>query len=127
MKPSRVLKTRAREKPATATAALAGSSSVPATEAKNRFGEMVKRARQGKPVFIERHGQPQVVLIGYDAYRGLVAEKRGPDEKNLHALRAQFDELCANMQKPAARKVADRFLNASAAELNRAARRGRGG
>ena len=38
--------------------------SVPATEAKNRFGEILRAARDSGAVFIERHGQAQAVVLG---------------------------------------------------------------
>lgn len=97
---------------------------VPATRAKNLFGQLMKNASTG-PVFIERHGRPQVVMVDFKTYKNLVEVKRTPDEKHLDSLRAEFDTLFAQMQTPAVRKVANDFLSASADELNKVARRPR--
>lgn len=105
------------------TAASILPQSVQATHAKNRFGEILKNARSRGPVFIERHGQTQAVVLDITTYTALVEAKRSPDEKRLDELRGEFDALYASMQKPAVRKIADRFLAASAEELNEAARR----
>src|SRR5690554_4219011 len=67
--------------------------SLPATEAKNRFGEVLKTARERGPVFIEKHGRHQVVVLDIDTYRTLIEKRRTPDEKRLEELRAEFDEL----------------------------------
>jgi prevent-host-death family protein len=96
---------------------------VPATQAKNLFGQLIKDACNSGPVFIERHGRPQVVLVDFQTYKDLVDTRRTPDERRLEALRVEFDALYAQMQTPAVRKVADIFLSASADELNKAARR----
>jgi prevent-host-death family protein len=95
---------------------------LPATQAKNLFGKLIKDASSG-PIFIERHGKPQVVLVDFKTYKDLVETKRTPDEKRLESLRAEFDTLYVQMQTPAVRKVADDFLSASAEELNKVARR----
>lgn len=92
--------------------------SVPATEAKNRFGEVLKTARERGPVFIEKHGRHQVVVLDIDTYRTLIEKRRTPDEKRLEELRAEFDELYARMQTDTARAVVDRFLTLSDDELN---------
>lgn len=95
---------------------------IQATQAKNRFGDILKIARDYGPVFIERHGQTQVVVLDITTYRQLIEARRTPDEKRLDALRHEFNELYTQMQSPQAQTVADRFLSAPAEELNQIAR-----
>jgi prevent-host-death family protein len=97
-----------------------GKISVPATEAKNRFGEVMKAATSRRPVFIERHGRDQVVVLDIDTYKSLLEKRRTPDEKRLEELREEFDALYARMQTPASRKATDKLLAASDEEIDRA-------
>lgn len=97
---------------------LVQDSSMPATEAKNRFGEVLKTARERGPVFIEKHGRYQAVVLDIDTYRSLVEKRRTPDEKRLEELRLEFDELYARMQTHEARAVVEKFLSLSDEELN---------
>lgn len=99
--------------------------SVPATEAKNRFGEVLKIASKGGTVFIERHGRDRVVVLDIERYESLVAERRTPDEQRLEGLRKDFDALYARMQTAEAREATARLSEISDDELNRVvARRG---
>ena len=100
-------------------AAKRGERSIPATEAKNRFGEVLKAAEAG-PVFIEKHGRYQAVVLAVDDYHALLARNRTPDEARLDALRKEFDKLYARMQSRRSRSATDRFLSASDEEINRA-------
>jgi prevent-host-death family protein len=96
-----------------------GEGSISATDAKNRFGEVLKAAERG-PVFIDKRGRHQAVVLGIDAYKALLARHQAPDEQRLEALREEFNELYARMQTDKARAVTDRFLAASDEEINRA-------
>lgn len=51
--------------------------SVTATEAKNRFGQLLEQAQRG-PVFIEKSGRRHSVLLSAEAYDRLLAAQRGP-------------------------------------------------
>lgn len=93
--------------------------SIPATEAKNRFGEMLKAVSSGSPVFIERHGRHQAVVLDIAVYESLLEKRRTPDEKRLEALRKEFDDLYARMQTSTARKATERLSKVSDEELNR--------
>lgn len=101
---------------------------VAATEAKNRFGEILRNVRSGAPVFIERHGTAQAVVLDIDSWRALVQGAREPHEVQLDVLRDEFDALYARMQSAQSRSAVRRLLSAPAAEINRAAlkRRARG-
>ena len=94
-----------------------GERSIPATDAKNRFGEVLKAAEAG-PVFIEKRGRYQAVVLALDDYQSLLARNRTPDEARLDALRKEFDKLYARMQSRRARRATDRLLAASDEEIN---------
>jgi prevent-host-death family protein len=98
---------------------LRGHRSVPATEAKNRFGEILQAARDAGLVFIERHGQPQAVVLGIEAYEKLTANERTPQERELDYWAREFDALHARMQTRKARQAVDALFSATDAKLNR--------
>lgn len=100
--------------------------SVTATAAKNQFGVILANARTCGPVFIEKHGQEQAVLLSIAAYDELVSKSKPREEKELEGLREEFDALYARMQTATSRKGVDRLLSASAEELNETARKRRG-
>lgn len=93
--------------------------SVPATQAKNRFGEILQTARDSGPVFIERHGQAQAVVLDIDTYNKLTANERTHQERELDYWTREFDALHARMQTPKARRAVDALFSATDAELNR--------
>jgi prevent-host-death family protein len=97
--------------------AIRGEHTIPATDAKNRFGEVLKAAEAG-PVFIEKRGRCQAVVLALDDYQSLLARNRKPDEALLDALRKEFDELYARMQSRRSRHATDRLLAASDEEIN---------
>lgn len=92
---------------------------VPATQAKNRFGEILQAARDTGPVFIERHGQAQAVVLGIDAYNKLTSNERTREERELDHWTREFDALHAKMQTRKARQAVDALFSATDAELNR--------
>jgi prevent-host-death family protein len=92
---------------------------VPATQAKNRFGEILQSARDSGPVFIERHGQAQAVVLGIDTYNKLVSNERTPEERELDYWTREFHALHARMQTKEAREAVDALFSATDAELNR--------
>lgn len=93
--------------------------SVPATQAKNRFGEILQTARDSGPVFIERHGQAQAVVLGIDTYNKLTSNERTPQERELDYWTREFDALHTKMQTLEARQAVDALFSATEAELNR--------
>lgn len=99
--------------------------SVPATQAKNRFGEILQAARDSGAVFIERHGQAQVVVLGIDAYNKLTSNERSSQERELGYWTREFDALHARMQTHKARKAVDTLFSTTDAELNRKSTRAR--
>lgn len=93
--------------------------SVPATQAKNRFGEILQTVRDSGPVFIERHGQAQAVVLGIDAYNKLTSNERSSQERELDYWTREFNALHARMQTQKARRAVDALFSATDAELNR--------
>ena len=93
--------------------------SVPATEAKNRFGEILRAARDSGAVFIERHGQAQAVVLGIDAYNKLASGERTSEERELDYWTREFDAIHASMQTSEARRAVEVLFSATDAELTR--------
>jgi prevent-host-death family protein len=93
--------------------------SVPATQAKNRFGEILQTARDLGPVFIERHGQAQAVVLSIDTYNKLTSNERTSQERELDYWTREFHVLHARMQTQDAREAVDALFSATDAELNR--------
>jgi prevent-host-death family protein len=91
---------------------------VPATQAKNRFGEILQTVRDAGPVYIERHGQAQAVVLGIDAYNKLTSNERTPEERELDHWTREFEALHAKMQTAAARRAVDALFSATDDELN---------
>lgn len=110
-----------------ARASVAGASlhdleyTVNATQAKNQFGAILKQVRNAQPVFIEKHGAAQAVVLDIGSYRALMHQAREPHQVQLDALRQEFDALYARMQTPKSRKAVELLSTASADELNRVA------
>jgi len=96
-----------------------GRRSVPATQAKNRFGEILQAVRESGPVFIERHGQAQAVVLGIETYNKLTSSERSSQERELDYWTREFDALHARIQTPKARQAVDALFSATDAELNR--------
>lgn len=118
---SRKVKSGLTTKAATQGARALGGNrrSVPATQAKNRFGEILQNARESGAVFIERHGQAQAVVLGIDAYNKLVANERTSQERELDHWTREFEALHLRMQTTGARQAVDALFSATEVELNR--------
>jgi len=71
---------------------------VSASEAKSRFGSMLKQAKQ-EQVIIEVHGEPEAVLISYTEYQQYEELKELKRRREaLEALKALRDEVVAHTQ-----------------------------
>ena len=95
---------------------------VNATSAKNRFGEILRMA-ETEPVYIVKHGKPKTVVIDAALYEALKQGLRHPDDEAVAALRDEFNEMVAQMQKPRWHKGVERVVSASSEDLNRIAAR----
>jgi prevent-host-death family protein len=98
-----------------------GSKTINATRAKNAFGEIMESVRKSVPVFIQKHGKTEAVVLNVTHYRTLVRQARTPDEVQLDELREDFETLYSAMQGDTSRRAVDNLLSASAEDLNRTA------
>ena len=76
------------------------NQTISATQARIHFGEIMRRAKTG-PVFVERAGKPEVVVISRLEYDQLVASASPPDWRQL--LKEAHDSirvLIGNQQLP---------------------------
>ena len=96
-----------------------GARTINATRAKNAFGEIMESVRKSVPVFIEKHGKAEAVVLNVNQYRTLVRQARNPDEVRLDELREDFENLYLSMQGGKSRKAVDTLLSASAEDFNR--------
>jgi prevent-host-death family protein len=106
-----------------------GSKTINATRAKNAFGEIMESVRNSVPVFIEKHGKAEAVVLNVGDYRTLLRQARTSDEIHLDGLREEFETLYRSMQGDRSRRAVDSLLSASAEKFNetaakRARRRG---
>jgi prevent-host-death family protein len=98
-----------------------GSMTINATRAKNAFGEIMESVRKSVPVFIEKHGRTEAVVLNVNYFQTLVRQARTPDEVQLDGLREDFEALYLSMQGGKSRTAVDSLLSASAEDLNRTA------
>lgn len=99
---------------------------ISATEAKNRFGELLDSVLQGGMVLITKHETPKAILLSMEEYGAL---SRGA-EARPDSLNGEFDALLARMQTRKARAGIRAAFAASPKQLGKAAvavarRRGR--
>ena len=80
-----------------------GSKTINATRAKNAFGEIMESVRKSVPVFIEKHGKAEAVVLNVSHYRTLVRQARTPDEVHLDGLREAFETLYLSSGKTTSR------------------------
>ncbi len=81
----------------------------------------MESVRESVPVFIEKHGKAEAVVLSVSHYRALVRQARNPDEVHLDGLREDFETLYLSMQDDKSRKAVDSLLSASAEDLNKTA------
>jgi antitoxin Phd len=94
-----------------------GAVSISATDAKNEFGRILKRAIQGGTVVITKHVAPKAVLISVDEFDALPRA----NQVQLDTLSSEFDALLARMQTPAARAGMKAAFDASPKRMGKAA------
>ena len=90
---------------------------VSATEAKNRFGDLLDSVLQGSVVLITRHATPKAVLLSMQEYESLSrAAGTRPDSST-----GEFDAVLERMQTSKARDDMKAAFAASPTELGKAA------
>jgi antitoxin Phd len=82
---------------------------ISATEAKNRFGDLLDCVLQGGMVLITRHDTPKAVLLSMEEYGALSRAT----QSRLDTLNGEFDALLARMQTAKARAGMKAAFNAS--------------
>ena len=88
-----------------------------ATDAKNKFGQMLETTLRDGAAVIRRHDEPKAVLLSWEEFKDLVTSRR----PHLDALTSEFDALLARMQGPAHRQGIQAAFDASPEELGDAA------
>jgi prevent-host-death family protein len=87
----------------------------PATEVKNRWGEVVREARASGGVAVTSHGKVELVVLDAGRYRELAALVEGAKERDkaaLAELEADFDRRLAVLSAPDVRQRIDRVFAA---------------
>ncbi|HEX6746038.1 MAG TPA: type II toxin-antitoxin system Phd/YefM family antitoxin [Longimicrobium sp.] len=87
------------------------------TEAQNGFGRVLEIVGRNATVFITRRNANQAVILSVDRYEELT----GQTPSDLDTLTAEFDEMVAQMQTPAAKAAMRAAFRASPDELADAA------
>jgi antitoxin Phd len=92
-------------------------ASFTATDAKNEFGRVLKKATREGIVVITRHNEPEAVVLSFDEFKNLA----GARERKLETLTSEFDALLAKMQRPIARSGMKAAFDATPARMGEAA------
>jgi antitoxin Phd len=90
---------------------------ISASEAKNKFGELLDCVVLDGVVLITKHETPKAVLLSMEEYRALSRTTQA----RLDTLNEEFDALLSRMQTAKARGGARAAFNASPEQLGRAA------
>ncbi len=93
------------------------TTSVPATQAKNKFGRLLDTVMRGGRAEITKHNEPKAMLLSMEDFSAL---SRAAD-RELDALSDEFDALLARMQTPKARSGMKAAFAASPKQLGKAA------
>jgi antitoxin Phd len=89
-----------------------------ATDVKNAFGRMLDTTRRTGGLVVTKHDKPAAVLLAWDEFEALRAVRASSP---LQALTAEFDELMASLQTPAARKGLKRAFDMTPEQIGKAA------
>lgn len=90
---------------------------IPATQAKNTFGELLDRVSAAGPVAITRHDTRKAVLLSYEEFESLSRAR----SKTLDELSTGFDDLLDRLQAPGAKQAMEAAFHSSPEELGQAA------
>jgi antitoxin Phd len=88
---------------------------ISATEAKNRFGDLLDSVLQGGMVLITKHETPKAILLSMEEYAALSRST----QTSLDVLNGEFDALLARMQTSKARAGMKAAFNASPRKLGK--------
>lgn len=93
-----------------------------ATDAKNRFGEVLEKAVRNTAVSLMKHGKAAAYVISPEMYERLERQLKvapGPIER----LEREFDEMVARMQAPASLAAAKSLMVIDTADLRTSVRK----
>jgi antitoxin Phd len=93
------------------------AASYTATEAKNRFGEILHGVARGGAAIVTSRNRPRAVIVSYEDYQRLVDQ----EARGLDLLTAEFDALYASQQTAAARAGMKRAFAATPKRMGRVA------
>lgn len=92
-----------------------------ATEAKNRFGEVLEKAANNIAVSLIRHGKPAAYVVPPALYEVLV-DHAGNEKAPLARLEREFDAMLAKMQTPESVEAAQDLMTINTEDLRRSVR-----
>lgn len=101
-------------------APVAALPDISASDLKNKFSEVVRRASR-EPVAITRHKRREFVILTAGQYEELQKSRIAP----LEGLTAEFDQLVARINTPKAKRATAALFSATPAALGRAALKAR--
>lgn len=93
------------------------AASYTATEAKNRFGEILHGVARGSAAIVTSRNRPRAVILSYEEYQRLVEQ----EARGLDLLTAEFDALFASQQTAAARAGMKRAFAATPKRMGKIA------
>jgi antitoxin Phd len=97
-------------------APVASLPDISASDLKNKFSEVVRRASR-EPLAVTRHNRRDFVILTAESYEQLQKSRAVP----MASLSAEFDQLVARMNTPKARRATAALFSATPAVLGRAA------
>ena len=89
---------------------------VPASEAKNQFGQVLETALQSGAVVITKHDTPKAILMSIDEFEAMTAAR-----DRLDTLAQRYDDTYARMQRPEAKRAMAAAFDATPRQLGAAA------
>jgi prevent-host-death family protein len=93
------------------------AASYTATEAKNRFGEILHGVARGGAAVVTSRNRPRAVILAYEDYVRLVEQ----GSRSLDLLTEEFDALFASQQTAAARAGMRRAFAATPERMGKVA------
>jgi prevent-host-death family protein len=93
------------------------AASYTATEAKNRFGEILHGIARGGAAIVTSRNRPRAVILSYEDYQRLVER----ESRGLDLLTAEFDALFESQQTAAARAGMKRAFAATPKRMGKVA------
>lgn len=92
-----------------------------ATEAKNRFGDLLEKASNNVAVSLMKHGKPAAYVISPALYE-LVRHRFKAGKSPLDRLEREFNDLIARMQTPESAVTAKSLMTIDSMDLRKVVR-----